>query len=187
MAKKMMFLLLALCFLLNTGKVLAQRPHYGRNIIGLDRLINNSGTGFGINYQRIIGQREKFSLGLALSYCLGNGGRTRYAGEVRQPGMFNIEPAFRYYPHKTNGIVRYGFGGMLLLGFGEGKDRNYLYYGGPFSSRSIVGLMVINSLHIQPIPQLRISLEFGIGPCSDNNYESPQGVAQGSAGLAWRL
>jgi hypothetical protein len=148
--------------------------------------MNNTGPGFGLSYERIIGQRNKVSAGLLLAYCFGDGTRTRYAGEVQRPRMINIEPAIRYYPCKTNGIVRYAVGGMLLIGFGEGKDNDYLYHGTPFSHRTIMGLMLVNSVHIQPIPQLRISMELGIGPCSDNNYHGAPVVVQGNTGLAWR-
>lgn len=153
---------------------------YGRNIIALAPLQITEGVGLGLSYERVLDKRGILSLYIPAAVAFnGNnsGGEFFPGGYYNNYGPYNenyntyyIMPGLKIYPTGSKGKIRYAVGPSFALVFGQ--QYNYYYYNTyPYTStpvykmedRFAFGMMINNSLNMQPTPHLYLGLELGLG------------------------
>ena len=85
--------------------------------------------------------------------------------------MFWFYPGVKIYPTGSDGIVRYAVGPSLAFGTGSRNYGRNIYDPGTGTYQYkrieddifVMGIVVNNSLNIQPTPRLHLGLELGLG------------------------
>ena len=150
---------------------------YGKNILSFSpvHMTNASAIGIGVSYERVIDKKSIVSFYLPVVYSFRNN-RDDYNYNTgnyyeNKSHMVWFYPGAKIYPTGSDGIVRYAVGPSLAFGAGE---RNYTrdvfnqatsqYEPKQFNEDVfIMGVLVNNSLNIQPSPKLHLGLELGLG------------------------
>lgn len=138
---------------------------YGKNIVSLApiQMANESAAGFGLQYERVIDKKNIISLVLpfAMVFYDNNNGYNR--SDTRAYTYFY--PGIKIYPTGSNRRLSYGVGVAAALGFGN-KD---IYVGSSqyssYRTENVfkAGILVNNSINIQPTKNLYMGLELGLG------------------------
>lgn len=169
------------------GNDASTRPtfDYGQSVISLApiQFTDVSVRGVGLYYEHALDTRG--ILALQLPVVLSFPSSFNNSG---YDGVFtSIQPGLKIYPRGFAGAVRYALGPSLVFGFGR-RNNTGGYYNqfGQFVYENIdqdvfhYGVMVNNSLNINPSEHLYLGLEFGLGlkySNTNNNYyyyyESP--------------
>jgi hypothetical protein len=150
---------------------------YGKNILSLSpvHMTNTSATGFGISYERILDKNRILSLyfPVAFSFKTSNNTYNNITGyyDKDKSTMLWLYPSLKIYPTGSTGIVRYSVGPMLAIGSGSSSYKRQTYdpntgnynYEKTSEDLFVLGLLVNNSLNIQPTPKIHLGLELGIG------------------------
>lgn len=195
----MKYLLLFLCLCL-ACPVQAKKMHrYGKHTITALAVVNNGGNGVGISYELMLNDKQNISLLFPIAATVTNFEKSpaqyNNAGQQIAPAdnsgrvkMYFFAPGMRFYPTGSKGIVRYSFGGTFVIGSGQGSANDwgktdYLI------SRTIYGVVFDNAIYVQPVPQLRITFEFYIGPGHDDqdNLAVSGVIYQASIGVGYRF
>ncbi|HRO44157.1 MAG TPA: hypothetical protein PL009_15090 [Flavipsychrobacter sp.] len=168
----------------------SSNTEYGKNIIALSpiHMTNVSPIGFGLSYERVIDKNYLVSFYLPIVYSFKNENSNNYYGgyypykDERKMAWFY--PGAKIYPTGSDGVVRYGVGPSLAFGTG---DRTYTtsyfdpqtqttQYADVSENIFVMGILVNNSLNINPTPRLHLGLELGLGiPYYTNENDHPQG------------
>jgi hypothetical protein len=162
----------------------AEKVKYGKNIIALAPLQITDGIGLGLSYERVLDKKGiiSFYLPFAMSFNDDNytsgvsptplGNNNGYNNNRFQYNSYYIFPGVKIYPTGSKGKVRYSVGPSLALIFGQtvtggiigtNPANNYPLYGDYLADRFTLGIMVNNTLNIQPTPHLYMGLELGLG------------------------
>ncbi len=195
---------------------------YGNNILAAAPLqITENGPGVGISYERVLDRKRNivsFYMPLAMAFNV-DGSRYDdvyyggyYGTDRKHDYSFYAMPGLKFYPTGGKGIVRYAVGPNLVFRVSEYSD--YYYYNGPYYGPYITypgypakvqtteftfGMIINNSLNINPTPHLHMGLEFGIGfsYVSDNNrgdyyygyrsYNDPEALVQFGFKIGYRF
>lgn len=150
--------------------------NYGNNILSLAvvQMTNESPAGFGLHYERVLDKRGIVSLYLPLALSIVNEdyyNNNYYYEDDRTDVFFYAYPGVKIYPTGSKRRISYGVGPSLALGFGR-RSAYYDTYGpnGQYTGRVRQteeifksGLMVNNSLNIQPTKNFYLGLELGLG------------------------
>ncbi|MCB0700537.1 MAG: hypothetical protein H6551_04355 [Chitinophagales bacterium] len=163
---------------------------YGNNIIGLAPLQITRGIGVGLTYERVIDKNNILSFYLPVTVAFtGFNDPVTGTGVVESRPAYYFMPGLKFYPTGGKGIVRYGVGPNLVLALSE-DYRNELIYDNMgnivgqdigWRSRTTFGIMVTNSLNINPTSHLHLGLELGVGFSYINKLA---GVSTDPIGLA---
>jgi hypothetical protein len=155
----------------------ASDPSYKKNILSFSpvHMTNTSPTGFGISYERVLDKNSILSLYFPVAYSFKNSnGNYNYNNgnyDKDKSSMLWLYPSLKIYPTGSTGIVRYSVGPMFALGTGsrtfnretyDPGTGNYIYQK-TSEDLFVLGLLVNNSLNIQPTPKIHLGLELGIG------------------------
>lgn len=150
---------------------------YGRNIIGVSpvHMTNVSAVGFGLSYERMLDRENIVSLYLPAVFSFKRSTDEYYFGQ-NQPfqdrrSMLWFYPGVKIYPTGSDGVVRYSVGPSMAVGTGNRQYTRQIY--DPNTGNSsyldvskdifVMGVMVNNTLNVQPSPKVRIGLELGLG------------------------
>lgn len=150
---------------------------YGNNILSFSpvHMTNTSAVGFGLSYERVLDKNNILSFYFPIVYSFKNN-NDYYDPSVssytnNKSTMLWVYPGIKIYPTGNNGVVRYSVGPCLAFGSGSRNYANSVF--DPVSNSYIIvqheesvfvmGLLVNNSLNIQPTPKLHLGLELGIG------------------------
>jgi hypothetical protein len=150
--------------------------NYGNNIISVSPMqLADEGAGFGISYERVLDKENNFiSFYLPVTITV-----TRLDGSVPDgEPTYYFMPGIKFYPTGGKGMVRYGLAANLVYAFGR---ETYSTWNGPVEQFVTddfykLGMIVNNSLNVNPTDHLHFGLEFGLGfPYVDNsnNGEGP--------------
>lgn len=132
-----------------------------------------NGVGFAFSFEQGIDKSGiiAYSLPIIATFNLNNAQES--ANNKHQDGMVYFSPGIKFYPTSSYGRVKYAIGPSLVLGAGEkttgGDTYVYVPYGSyqfvPYQTQSkfLLGIMVNNSLNINPTPHFYMGLEFGFG------------------------
>jgi len=166
---------------------------YGNNIISAAPLqITENGPGFGLSYERVLDKKNNivsFYMPFVMSFNMDNS-RYDYYGyynNSRHDYSFYAMPGLKFYPTGGKGKVRYAIGPNIVLRYAQYTDYYYYgdiypyyssyYYPGPYKvdrNSFTMGMIVNNSLNINPTPHLHMGLELGVGfsyfTNTSNNY-----------------
>jgi hypothetical protein len=145
----------------------------GRNVIAVAPFqFSENGVGFGLSYEHTMDEQGyiSFYLPAIATFNLGQDNyHSSYYGSNRNNVMFYAMPGVKFYPTRM-GKVKYAIGPSFVVGVGQ-KDDYYRVYD-PYltstyyaynSDRFLLGMMLNNSLNINPTPHLYVGAEFGFG------------------------
>ncbi|MGN6567047.1 MAG: hypothetical protein ACTHJ0_03790 [Flavipsychrobacter sp.] len=195
----MKYLLLFSCLCVACTAQAKKERRYGKHNIAALAVANNGGNGLGISYEIMLNDKQNISLLFPIAATATNFEKSpaqyNNAGQQIVPAdnsgrvkMYFFAPGIRFYPTGSKGIVRYSFGGTFAIGSGQGSAHDW---GGAdyLISRTIYGVVFDNAVYVQPIPQLRITFEFYIGPGYDDQRDwFISGVIyQASIGVGYRF
>ena len=152
------------------NKPARKKVSYGNNIISvmpMQILTNN--VGVGMAYERVLDQAGilSFYLPVAIEFGRNNSqfGPAPINGKTYP--TYYIMPGLKLYHTGGKGVVRYAVGPNIA--YLSGKEFNFIYdnmgniIGQGEQSRTALGIMVTNSLNINPTKNLHLGLELGLG------------------------
>ncbi len=167
------------------------RLNYKSNVLAISPMqFSENGLGIGLSYEKAIDKKgiiafylpAAFTLNLNSSYYDYTTG-TNVNGH--QDAMYYLMPGVKIYPTGSYGIVRYAVGPSIVVADGQKSSSVYdPYYGSSnyqTQSHFMLGIMVNNSLNINPTPHVYLGLELGLGFTYMNQVG---GLNQGTAFLA---
>ena len=163
---------------------------YGKNVLSLAPLqFTDNGLGFSLGYERVLDKNGiiAFTIPLIATFNLNHGtyydNATHTDKNGHQDAMYYVMPGVRLYPG-GNGRVRYGVGPSVMYAAGERSSATYDPITGATNyatkSRNQLGMMLNNSLNINPSAHIHIEFDFGVGFTYLNRID---GLNQGSAGI----
>jgi len=179
------------------GKVL-----YRPNVLALAPVqFSEHGLGVAVSYERSLDPRGIVALYLPViaTFNLNNGTyydpMTGSYKNGRQDMMVHILPGIKVYPTGNQGVVRYAIGPSVAFATGEKSDNVFdpstgmtVYTTKP---HTMLGMMVNNSLNINPSPHVYIGLEIGLGFTYINRVDGlnqdTNGLAQGGFKIGYRF
>jgi len=147
---------------------------YGNNIISVMPMQITSNVGVGMAYERVLDKAGILSFYLPVTVAFNpqatdpvTGIRT---GANNNPEWF-IMPGLKFYPTGGKGVVRYGIGPNLAYITGKRWINDFVYdnmgnivaVDSGWRTRSTLGIMITNSLNINPNAHLHLGLELGMG------------------------
>lgn len=171
-------LLLLATSILVSGKLLAQsqetpvqqRPLTNDNIIAVAPIqFTENGVGLSFSYEKGIdrGGIVAYNLPVIATFNLNNNVQQ---GE-HQDAMLYFSPGLKFYPTSSHGGVKYAIGPSLVIGAGEKTTSTNVYnyatnsydYSYNTQDKFILGIIVSNSVNINPTPHFYIGIDFGFG------------------------
>lgn len=146
---------------------------YGNNIVAFSPLqITEYGLGVGLSYERVLDKAAviSFYLPAAVTFTSFEGNRTfglPGQPDVTERPMFYIMPGLKFYPTGSKGIIRYAVGPNLV--YAQGSRYDFIFdnqwntIGVDWQTLTRFGILVNNSMNINPSEHLHMGLEMGIG------------------------
>ena len=145
------------------------------NIISLSPLqISDQGLGVAISYERYLDKKKGLvSFYMPVSVAFENSGSNDY-------NAYYIMPGIKIYPTGNKGVVKYAVGPNLTFLADKLNTNEYIYdvatgqgytkYG--TENRLAMGMVINNSLNINPSDHLHMALEFGLGFSYYSSYDN---------------
>lgn len=174
--------LLACCSLLIAGGSFAQTQEEGQPVASPVRhsstesilsvapiQFTENGVGLSFSYEKWIDNAGIISYNLPVIATFNLNSSTNLGDH--QDAMFYIAPGLKFYPTSSHGTLKYAIGPSLVIGAGE-KTKDYGYYDNTTyqhvydyktQSKFMLGVMVSNSLNINPTAHFYLGLDFGFG------------------------
>ncbi len=157
------------------------KEKYGKNIFSLApiQMANESATGFGLQYERVIDKKNIVSVVLPFAVVFFR--ENNPYNNSRETRAFKyFYPGVKIYPTGSNRRVSYAVGVAAALGFGRRNVNDYYYYNNGYNNygeRDVfkAGVLVNNSLNIQPTKHLYLGVELGLGFTYYSNEDSIDG------------
>ncbi|RYD58002.1 MAG: hypothetical protein EOP56_06940 [Sphingobacteriales bacterium] len=177
---------------------------YGDNILAFAPLqISENGVGIGLSYERSLDKKGIVSFYMPVVWTFTGNNGDDY-GYYNYNGGYNDDlqtvyfmPGLKIYPTGSKGLVKYSIGPSLLFAVGEAYHQynSYstpYYGGGPYyypqyypytgkTNRFTFGMMVNNTLNVNPTEHLHLGLELGLGV---SYLHTEDGIRQEQIGLA---
>lgn len=151
---------------------------YGKNIVSFSpvQMANEGPVGLGLRYERVLDRKNMFSF--VLPFALNLHSENRYNGVNNEQVIRTFcyfYPGVKVYFTGSNRPVSYGVGPSFSLGFGRKKASDY-YSGTPYREKDVfkAGVLLNNSLNLQPTKNLYFGVELGLG---FNYYNNEDNVA----------
>ena len=184
------------------GSAAEPKSAYKTNVLAISPMqFSENGLGLGLSYERAIDKKGviAFYLPTALTLNLNSTYYDAASGSTvngHQDAMFYAMPGIKVYPTGSFGIVRYAVGPSLVIADGQ---KSSTYYdpssGNPSSyqtqSHFMLGIVVNNSLNINPSPHVYLGLELGLGFSYMNRVgglnQNTAFIAQGGFRIGYRF
>jgi len=151
---------------------------------------SENGLGVGLSYEKSLDKKGIIAFYLPAAFTL-NLNSTYYdyttGANVNgyQDAMYYVMPGVKIYPTGSFGTVRYAVGPSVVIADGEKSSSNYDpqhgYSNYQTQSHFMLGIIVNNSLNINPSPRIYLGLELGLGFTYMNQVG---GLNKGTAFLA---
>lgn len=159
-----------------------ENEYYGNNVIAFaPLLVNNGGVGLGLSYERLLDKKGVIAFYLPISASFRSDAPSYIvANQNKDIYTYFFMPGVKIYPTGGKGTVRYGVGPSLVFAFDQDYQNTLLYDNNGmvigqdigYRDRFVFGVMINNSLNINPIEHLYLGLEMGLGL---RYYESVEG------------
>jgi len=175
---------------------------YKHNVLAIAPLqFTENGLGFGLSYERSLDKKGyiSFYLPAALTFNLNNGTYYNQSTGANQnipaDPMFYAMPGIKVYPTGCNGLVRYSVGPSVVIGDGQKSSATYDPSGNATSyytqDHLVLGIIVNNTLNINPNPHIFLGLELGFGFTYLNRIgglnQGTEGLVQGGFKIGYRF
>jgi len=124
----------------------------------------NGIAGVSVSYERAIDKQgiAAFYMPAILEFNVSNTGNTNNGNP-----MFYLMPGIKIYPTGSYGPCKYAIGPSFVIADGEKTGNTYDQQGNPITSfqqsHFLMGIMVNQSININPTPHFYIGCEFGLG------------------------
>ncbi len=160
------------------GRQDAPKVKYGKNILAIAPLQISDGIGVGLSYERMLDKKGIVSFYMPLMVGFNNDNDLTPFSSSYYPyysdnytsymGMVGV----KIYPTGSKGKVKYAVGPAIAARYSQSDAYNvfmgYDVYGYPIytygkQDNFALGVVINNSLNIQPTPHLYIGLELGLG------------------------
>ncbi len=152
-----------------------KKADYGNNIIAIAPLQITNNIGIGLSYERVLDKENILSFYLPFAMSFGNSNFDPVTGQRISNGSTNpryyLMPGLKFYPTGGKGVVRYAVGPNIA--FATGKESgtwfllddngNVIGVDSSDRTRTMLGIMVTNSLNINPTEKIYLGLELGLG------------------------
>lgn len=174
---------------------------YGPNLVALAPVqFTENGLGFSLSYERVLDKTGiiAFSMPVAATFNLNNG--TYYNNATgtytngNQDAMYYAMPGIKLYPTGCYGRVRYGIGPSVVVATGQKSSVVYDTYGNmnyQAQTHTILGMMINNSLNINPSAHIYLGFELGLGFTYLNKVgglnQNTNGIVEGSFKVGYRF
>lgn len=147
---------------------------YGNNIISVMPMQITSGVGVGLAYERVLDKEGILSFYMPATVAFNDNTIDPVTGTTTtgntQPTYY-IMPGVKFYPTGGKGVVRYAVGPNLAYVTGNDYVNELLYDNAGnvvgqdigWRKRSALGIMITNSLNINPTAHIHMGLELGLG------------------------
>ncbi len=137
--------------------------------------LTEQGFGFAIAYEQGIDKDGivSFNLPLLSTFNLYNNSSygynyPNYTNNSHQDAMFYFCPGLKFYPTSMFGKLKYSVGPSVVLGYGQETTNDIIQ---PFSSyagystydKLMLGVMITNSLNINPTNHFSLGIDYGLG------------------------
>lgn len=167
----------------------------GKNVLAIAPLqITERGIGVGLSYERVLDNNGMVSLYIPAVYTFSN--ENNYDGSNNNDYSVQVMPGIKIYPTGYNGVIRYSVGPSIYFAYGEENYTNYAYspyyysngqyyttapqYYETNNEHVTLGMLVNNTLNINPTPHLFMALELGLGVSYLNRIN---GIGDGTQAL----
>ncbi|OSZ78523.1 hypothetical protein CAP35_09815 [Chitinophagaceae bacterium IBVUCB1] len=187
---------------MKNGKV--EKVKYGRNIVAFAPVqLTNAGIGFGLSYERVLDKRGIISFYLPAAVGFNNQNTSVYSSStgtyVNENEVFTgymVMPGVKIYPTGSKGKVRYSVGPSIAALFNREQqgsrfvgydNQGYPLYAPVNVDRFALGVIVNNTLNMQPTPRLYLGLELGLGMSYINQINGSKDGQTGFAQFAFKL
>jgi hypothetical protein len=160
----------------------APKSKYGPNLITVAPFqFTENGVGFSFSYERTLDKEGmiSFYVPVITTFNLTNNGYNNNNNNNPNATMFYAMPGVKIYPTGM-GKIRYALGASAVVGVGDKRVDDYYssgYYQSVLKDHFLVGMMVNNSLNVNPSSHLYIGLELGLGFTYIDNVD---GIRQGA-------
>lgn len=149
--------------------------NYGNNILSVMPMQITSGIGVGLAYERAIDKEKNilsFYMPVTVAFTDNTVDPVTGTGTTNSSApTFFVMPGLKFYPTGGKGVVRYAVGPNLA--FIQGQDYvNDLLYDNTgniigqdigWRNRTALGIMITNSVNINPNEHIHLGLELGLG------------------------
>jgi hypothetical protein len=141
---------------------------YGSKIIAFApiQFTENGLVGFSASYEKAIDKNDivSFYMPVILEFSSGHSG---IYGDPNNPDpMFYVMPGIKLYPTGGYGLAKYGVGPSLVVADGQKTVESTDNFGNntfTVQSHFLIGMMINQSININPTPHLYIGSELGLG------------------------
>jgi hypothetical protein len=148
--------------------------HYKPSVLAIAPLqFSENGLGVGLSYERALDKDGfiAFYMPVILTWDLNNGTYVNSNGNTVNGNadmMFYAMPGIKLYPTGSFGPIKYSVGPSLVIASGQKSSAAYDPTGTYISSYNtqshfVLGMIVNNSLNINPGPHIYLGLEVGLG------------------------
>ncbi len=137
--------------------------------------LTEQGFGFAISYEQAIDKEGivSFNLPLLSTFNLYNNSNygynyPNYYNNTHQDAMFYFCPGLKFYPTSMFGKLKYSVGPSIVAGFGQETTNDIVqpyssYMGYNTYDRLVLGVMITNSLNINPTNHFSLGIDYGLG------------------------
>ncbi len=174
----------------STTEVASPIAAKGKNIVSLAPIqFTENGVGLSFSYEKGIdnGGIVAYNLPVIVTFNL----NTNSSNGNHQDAMAYFSPGIKFYPTSSYGTVKYAIGPSLVIGAGEKTSYSYDYNTYNTQSKFIFGIIVSNSLNINPTPHFYMGIDFGFGFTYFNrlggNNDGITGIVQSGFKMGYRF
>ena len=178
------------------------RLKMGNQILAISPMqFTENGVGFSFSYEKGIDKDGIIAYNLPIISTFNLSNNADNGGH--QDAMFYLSPGIKFYPTGSYGKVKYAIGPSLVLGAGEKTTgytdqhydtttRSYTYTTTSTTrSKFLLGIMVDNSINLNPTPHFYLGLNFGFGFTYINTLnganQGVNGIVQGGFKIGYRF
>lgn len=153
------------------------------NIVGFApiQLTENGAVGFSLSYERALDYNNIISFYVPAILEFRSNNSTADNIHHSDP-MFYVMPGVKFYPTGGYGLAKYAIGPSLVIADGQWTHDEITYYSTKTITENhfLFGMMINQSINLNPTPHLYVGSEFGFGFTYFNRLG---GVNQGTDGL----
>jgi len=168
---------------------------YGNNILSVMPMQITSNVGVGLAYERVIDQAGILSFYMPVTMAFANNNNTGTPAGTSTATSYYIMPGLKFYPTGGKGVVRYAVGPNLAYVTGQRYVNDLLYDSNGniigqdvgMRTHSALGIMITNSLNINPTSHLHLGLELGLGFTYFNKVNNRNMNADGLAQFGFKI
>ncbi|MCW3121182.1 MAG: hypothetical protein JWQ38_674 [Flavipsychrobacter sp.] len=194
--------MLSMCIAITvSAQTIAEEPKkekakYAENVLAIApiQLSENGVAGLGFSYERSLDKAGIIALYVPLSVVMNTNSEQRLGSNAHyNDPMVYVMPGLKIYPTGNQGLAKYAIGPSIVFATGQRtvidnpdivfSTYPYGYYPpSTYTTRqhNILGMMINQSLNINPTPHLYVGTEFGFGFSYMNKLD---GISQQTTGL----